>query len=147
MSDLTALEHGVHIHAPVSVCFDYLTQPVLIARWQQGAVSGSVSPGETLRFHVHERLLLEWKTIDLQAPHRLVQSGGRGQQRTLSFLLESVDEHSSRVKLSDSGWRQDDPHRQYCNTAWGAALMRMREVIEREQPHAPTLVAAGGNNA
>jgi uncharacterized protein YndB with AHSA1/START domain len=105
-----------------------------ISGWHLGRVQGEVRVGKTLTMERRPGLRFGWRTEELDPGLKIVQTcvegPGSSAGKTLTITFFNEADGRTRVELSDTGWRDDDPHLPLCNTYWGEALTRLRSYLE-----------------
>ncbi len=131
---MITLMHAVKIAAPRNEVFRAFADIGELVGWHLGAVDGEIAVGKT--FHLERRpgLRFGWRTDQIEANRKIVQTcvegPGSSAGKTLTIVFSDEQDARTLIQLQDSGWHQHDAHLPFCNTYWGEALGRLRGYLE-----------------
>ncbi len=128
------LRHAIKINGSRERVYQALTDIDEMATWHHGTVTGEIVVGSEMFLNPKPGLKFGWKTKELVANERVVQTcvegPGSSAGKTLTFALSDVDNGSTLVQLTDGAWPDDDEHLPFCNTHWGSVLHRLKQYVE-----------------
>jgi hypothetical protein len=137
----TTLHHAIKVAASRPCVFKALADVGEVAAWHVGGIEGKIAVGSTLYLNPKQGLRFGWKTDEIIANERLrqicVEGPGSSVGKILTVALSDVGKDGTLVKLTDSGWTDDDAGLPFCNTHWGEVLLRLKEYVEKASSPRP----------
>jgi uncharacterized protein YndB with AHSA1/START domain len=118
---MITLEHAVKISAPREAVFSAFTDHAKLAGWHIEKIEGEVAPGKTVYLERRPGLRFGWKTEVLDAGKKIVQTcvegPGSSVGKKLTILFSDEPDGRPLLRLSDSGWHENDEHLPLCNSS------------------------------
>jgi hypothetical protein len=131
----STLHHAIKVAAPRNHVFKALADAGEMATWHVGGIEGEIAIGSTLYLNPKPGLRFGWKTDQLVINERVrqicVEGPGSSVGKILTVVLSDAGKDGTLVKLTDSGWPDDDTDLPFCNTRWGEVLLRLKEYAEK----------------
>ena len=135
---MNEIRHLISIEAPPAKVYAALaTQAGLRGWWTADSVADDKAGGKA-EFGFENRAALFRMTIDLLDPPRRVVWTCRGDNpewngTTLTWSIEPED-GGSRLRFTQSGWREMTDMVAVCNSTWGELMYRLKDHVEGRNP-------------
>ena len=105
------------IQRPPQQVFDAIVDEGLICQYFTDRTSGPLEPGETVTWFWENHGDYPVRVLEVSAPHRIVLELDARQWKKdeqsypvqILFELESLEDGSTMLAISESGWRTDEP--------------------------------------